>query len=62
MATKKRSKACTFTAPYGSRSIYKDGAPFITIGRPTDKDGNGPSPTDVDSTARRILKLLCGGR
>ncbi len=58
----KRSKACVFSAPYGSRSIWKDDKPFITIGRPVDKDGNGPSPADVDDTARRILKLLCGKR
>lgn len=56
------ARACRFTAPYGSREIHLDGKPFITIHRPTDRDGNGPRPTDVDTVSREIKKLLCGER
>jgi len=54
------SRACRFTAPYGSRQIWHDGKPFITIHRPTDATGNGPSPSSVDDVSREILRLLCG--
>lgn len=54
-------KACRFTAPYGSREIYHDGKPFAFFTRHVDKNSNGPRPTDVDTVAKEILQLLCGG-
>jgi hypothetical protein len=56
------ARACRFTAPYSSREIHHDGKPFFFVERYVDKNNNGPRPTDVDTVAREILKLLCGGR
>ena len=57
----RRARACRFTTPYGSREIYHDGKPFITIHRTLNKFDTGSSrPTDVDTVAREIKKLLCG--
>ena len=55
------ARACRFTTPYGSREIYLDGRPFITIYRVTDKEGNSTArPTDVDTVSKEIKQLLCG--
>lgn len=49
------SRACRFTAPYGSRQIWLDGKPFLAI------QSQVPSGHDrVDDVAREIKKLLCG--
>lgn len=42
-----------FTAPWGSREIYFDGKPFITIHRENDL-----LPYYTDDLSREILKLL----
>lgn len=47
-----------YSAPYGSREIYRDGKPFIIIQRARPGDGGYISPVDVDDFARRVLELL----
>jgi hypothetical protein len=54
---KRTKRACIFTAPYGSRSIWRNGKPFISIQR----DGDTP-PVHADDVSRKILRLLCGRR
>lgn len=44
-----------FTAPWGSREIYKGGKIFATIHRPEDSAG---SPADVDRFAGRVLRCM----
>lgn len=43
-----------YTAPYGSRSIWRDGKPFISIQR----DPAWDTPAEVDCAAHAILRLL----
>ena len=49
------AKACRFTAPYGSREIYHDGKPSLTVSSKLDGGHHR-----VDDVAREIKKLLCG--
>jgi hypothetical protein len=47
----------TFTVPYSSREIHRDGKPFIVIQR-ANSGSAIPSPVDVDAFARLLFSLL----